>query len=147
MSFDWLDTNHDDHISLQTIHHSLITLTWFPLNDSSPYTPIIATMSGTDPIKPSDLVDKHSNTPLDDNTVPTTLSHVPSPPPTNPVDIVLQDQSIRLPLSRLLMIYFGIGLALVLSFMDQTSVSTAAPVIGTDIGGSERYGGTLEVST
>ena len=104
-------------------------------------------MSGTDPIKSNDLVDKHSTTPLDDNTVPTTLSHVPSTTPANTVDIVLQDQSIRLPLSRLLMIYFGIGLALVLSFMDQTSVSTAAPVIGTDIGGSERYGGTLEVST
>jgi len=104
-------------------------------------------MSGTDPIKSNDLVDKHSTTPLDDTTVPTTLSHVPSPPPTNTVDIVLQDQSIRLPLSRLLMIYFGIGLALVLSFMDQTSVSTAAPVIGTDIGGSERYGGTPKVST
>jgi hypothetical protein len=53
-------------------------------------------------------------------------------------EIVLQDQSVRLPLSRLLMIYFGIGLALVLSFVDQTSVSTAAPVIGTDIGGSDR---------
>ena len=53
-------------------------------------------------------------------------------------ELVLQDQAIRLPLSRLLMIYFGIGLALVLSFMDQTSVSTAAPVIGTDIGGSDR---------
>lgn len=53
-------------------------------------------------------------------------------------EILLQDQAIRLPLSRLLMIYFGIGLALVLSFMDQTSVSTAAPVIGTDIGGSDR---------
>jgi len=103
-------------------------------------------MSGTDPIKSNDLVDKHSTTPLDDTTVPTTLSHVPSPPLTNTVDIVLQDQSIRLPLSRLLMIYFGIGLALVLSFMDQTSVSTAAPVIGTDIGGSERYGGRLQVS-
>lgn len=54
-------------------------------------------------------------------------------------EILLQDQAIRLPLSRLLMIYFGIGLALVLSFMDQTSVSTAAPVIGTDIGGSDRW--------
>jgi hypothetical protein len=100
-------------------------------------------MSDTDPIKSNHLVDKHSTTPLDDdsNLPTTTLSHAPSPPPTNTVDIVLQDQSIRLPLSRLLMIYFGIGLALVLSFMDQTSVSTAAPVIGTDIGGSERYGG------
>jgi hypothetical protein len=50
----------------------------------------------------------------------------------------LQDQSIRLPFHRLLLIYFGIGTALFVSFLDQTSVSTAAPVIGGDIGGSER---------
>ncbi|OCF39388.1 hypothetical protein I317_06816 [Kwoniella heveanensis CBS 569] len=52
-------------------------------------------------------------------------------------EVVLQDQAIRLPLHRLLLIYFGIGLALFLSFLDQTSVSTAAPVIGGDIGGSD----------
>jgi hypothetical protein len=68
--------------------------------------------------------------------VPTSLD--PDEPARPDREIVLQDQSIRLPLSRLLMIYFGIGLALILSFMDQTSVSTAAPVIGTDIGGSDR---------
>jgi hypothetical protein len=68
--------------------------------------------------------------------VPTSLN--PDEPAQPDREIVLQDQSIRLPLSRLLMIYFGIGLALILSFMDQTSVSTAAPVIGTDIGGSDR---------
>jgi hypothetical protein len=50
----------------------------------------------------------------------------------------LQDQSVRLPFHRLLLIYFGIGTALFVSFLDQTSVSTAAPVIGADIGGSER---------
>jgi hypothetical protein len=50
----------------------------------------------------------------------------------------LQDQSIRLPFHRLLLIYFGIGTALFVSFLDQTSVSTAAPVIGGDIGGSAR---------
>lgn len=50
----------------------------------------------------------------------------------------LQDQSVRLPFHRLLLIYFGIGVALFVSFLDQTSVSTAAPVIGGDIGGSER---------
>ena len=135
-------TDHDDHYTYYRTtfsHHSDVV----SLNVTSSYT---TTMSGTDPIKFNDPVDKHSTTPLDDTTVPTTLSHVPSPPLTNTVDIVLQDQSIRLPLSRLLMIYFGIGLALVLSFMDQTSVSTAAPVIGTDIGGSERYGGRLQVS-
>lgn len=50
----------------------------------------------------------------------------------------LQDQSVRLPFHRLLWIYFGIGTALFVSFLDQTSVSTAAPVIGADIRGSER---------
>lgn len=50
----------------------------------------------------------------------------------------LQDQSVRLPFHRLLLIYFGIGVALFVSFLDQTSVSTAAPVIGGDIDGSER---------
>lgn len=51
----------------------------------------------------------------------------------------IQDQSVRLPFHRLLLIYFGIGTALSVSFLDQTSVSTAAPVIGGDIGGSDRW--------
>jgi hypothetical protein len=52
-------------------------------------------------------------------------------------ELTFEDQSIRLPFGRLLLIYFGIGLALFLSFVDQTSVSTAAPVIGAELGGSD----------
>ncbi|EIW73620.1 hypothetical protein TREMEDRAFT_13940, partial [Tremella mesenterica DSM 1558] len=48
----------------------------------------------------------------------------------------IQDQSTRMPLRKLFKIYFGIGIALMLSFIDQTGVSTAAPVIGTALGGS-----------
>lgn len=51
--------------------------------------------------------------------------------------ISIQDQSTRLSFKRILLIYFGIGVALVVSFVDQTSVSTAAPVIGTELGGSD----------
>ncbi|KAL7423545.1 hypothetical protein Q5752_001125 [Cryptotrichosporon argae] len=51
-------------------------------------------------------------------------------------EISIQDQSARLPFRRILVIYFAIGLALIVSFMDQTSVSTAAPEIGTDLNGS-----------
>lgn len=51
--------------------------------------------------------------------------------------ISIQDQSSRLSFKRILLIYFGIGIALVVSFIDQTSVSTAAPVIGTELGGSD----------
>ena len=51
--------------------------------------------------------------------------------------ISIQDQSQRPPLSKILLVYVGIGVALMVSFIDQTSVSTAAPVIGTDLGGSE----------
>jgi hypothetical protein len=58
--------------------------------------------------------------------------------PTASSVVLLEDQSVRLPFHRLLLIYFGIGVALFVSFLDQTSVSTAAPVIGGDIGGSDR---------
>jgi hypothetical protein len=51
--------------------------------------------------------------------------------------ISIQDQSTRLPLRRILVIYVGIGIALMVSFIDQTSVSTAAPVIGTALDGSD----------
>ncbi|OCF56470.1 hypothetical protein L486_06414 [Kwoniella mangroviensis CBS 10435] len=37
---------------------------------------------------------------------------------------------------KILVVYFGIGLALIISFMDQTAVTTAAPTIGTAINGS-----------
>jgi hypothetical protein len=51
--------------------------------------------------------------------------------------ISIQDQSTRLPLRRILVIYVGIGIALMVSFIDQTSVSTASPVIGTALDGSD----------
>ncbi|KAK8858459.1 hypothetical protein IAR55_002686 [Kwoniella newhampshirensis] len=50
--------------------------------------------------------------------------------------ISIQDQSSRMPFKRILWTYFGIGVALIVSFMDQTAVSTAAPEIGTDLGAS-----------
>lgn len=70
-----------------------------------------------------------------DPAMSSTATESDEPPDTNHG---LQDQSVRLPFHRLLVIYFGIGVALFVSFLDQTSVSTAAPVIGGDIGGSER---------
>ncbi|WVQ92954.1 hypothetical protein IAU59_000015 [Kwoniella sp. CBS 9459] len=66
-----------------------------------------------------------------------TQSGLASSQSTSRGELELQDQAIRLPFHRLMLIYFGIGLALFLSFLDQTSVSTAAPVIGGDIGGSD----------
>ncbi|WVQ80580.1 hypothetical protein IAT38_002685 [Cryptococcus sp. DSM 104549] len=51
--------------------------------------------------------------------------------------ISIQDQSSRMPFKRILWTYFGIGIALIVSFMDQTAVSTAAPEIGTALGGSD----------
>ncbi|WWC60688.1 uncharacterized protein I303_103264 [Kwoniella dejecticola CBS 10117] len=51
-------------------------------------------------------------------------------------EISIQDQSSRMPLRKILIVYLGIGLALMISFMDQTAVTTAAPKIGSDINGS-----------
>ncbi|WWD18349.1 hypothetical protein CI109_102799 [Kwoniella shandongensis] len=42
-----------------------------------------------------------------------------------------------MPLKKILWTYFGIGIALIVSFIDQTAVSTAAPEIGTNLGGSD----------
>ncbi|KAM0746561.1 MFS general substrate transporter [Meredithblackwellia eburnea MCA 4105] len=53
------------------------------------------------------------------------------------VDIVLQDQSSRLAGSKLLVVFFGLQIALFLSFLDSTSVSTALPIIGRDLNASE----------
>jgi len=39
----------------------------------------------------------------------------------------IQDQSSRLPLRKLLIVFFGLAISLLLSFLDQTSVSTALP--------------------
>lgn len=50
---------------------------------------------------------------------------------------VLHDQSSRLPTAKLLVIFLGLQLALFLSFLDSTSVSTAAPIIGRDLNASD----------
>jgi sugar phosphate permease len=39
----------------------------------------------------------------------------------------LQDQTSRLPFKQLLIVFFGLAISLLLSFLDQTSVSTALP--------------------
>lgn len=49
----------------------------------------------------------------------------------------LQDQSSRMPLRKILIVYFGIGLALMVAFMDQTAVSTATPVIASSLNASK----------
>lgn len=49
---------------------------------------------------------------------------------------VLQDQSKRLQGTQLLLVFVGLQLALFLSFLDSTSVSTAAPIIGQDLNAS-----------
>ncbi|WVW79350.1 hypothetical protein I302_101318 [Kwoniella bestiolae CBS 10118] len=51
-------------------------------------------------------------------------------------ELSIQDQSSRMSHKKILIVYFGIGLALIISFMDQTAVTTAAPTIGDDINGS-----------
>ncbi|KAL1409048.1 hypothetical protein Q8F55_005872 [Vanrija albida] len=54
-----------------------------------------------------------------------------------PAEIQLEDQATRLPLRRLLVIYAGICSAMFISFMDQSAVATAAPVIGSDLRASK----------
>ncbi|KAL8287175.1 hypothetical protein RQP46_003627 [Phenoliferia psychrophenolica] len=49
----------------------------------------------------------------------------------------LQDQSTRLEGSKLFVVFFGLQLALFLSFLDSTSVSTAIPIIGRDLNASD----------
>lgn len=39
----------------------------------------------------------------------------------------IQDQTSRLPLRQLLIVFFGLAISLLLSFLDMTSVSTALP--------------------
>jgi len=41
----------------------------------------------------------------------------------------IQDQSSRLPLKKLLVVFFGLAISLMLAFLDQTSVSTALPSV------------------
>ncbi|GAA6001849.1 hypothetical protein JCM10207_002349 [Rhodosporidiobolus poonsookiae] len=49
----------------------------------------------------------------------------------------LQDQSSRLQGGQLMLVFFGLQLALFLSFLDSTSVSTALPEMGRDLNSSE----------
>lgn len=49
----------------------------------------------------------------------------------------LQNQSVRLSRQRLLLVFLGLQLALFLSFVDSTSVSTALPTIGRDLSASD----------
>lgn len=39
----------------------------------------------------------------------------------------IQDQTSRLPMKQLLIVFFGLAISMLLSFLDQTSVSTALP--------------------
>ncbi|KAI1311252.1 major facilitator superfamily domain-containing protein [Xylaria venustula] len=52
-------------------------------------------------------------------------------------ELKFEDQSTRMPLKKILIVYFGIGLALIVAFMDQTAVSTASPVISSDLNASK----------
>jgi sugar phosphate permease len=46
----------------------------------------------------------------------------------------IQDQTSRLPMKQLLVIFFGLAISLLLSFLDQTSVSTALPSMAREFG-------------
>ncbi|WVW84312.1 hypothetical protein I302_106346 [Kwoniella bestiolae CBS 10118] len=46
---------------------------------------------------------------------------------------VLPDQTTRLPRSKLLLLFLGLQIALFLSFIDSTSVSTILPIVGADL--------------
>ncbi|KAH8883380.1 MFS general substrate transporter [Thozetella sp. PMI_491] len=52
-------------------------------------------------------------------------------------ELQFEDQSSRMPLKKILIVYLGIGLALMVAFMDQTAVSTATPVIANDLNASK----------
>ena len=51
-------------------------------------------------------------------------------------EIVLQDQATRLPKAKLYLLFLGLQTALLLSFIDSTSVSTILPIIGRDLDAS-----------
>lgn len=53
------------------------------------------------------------------------------------VEVIPQDQSVRLPKAKLLIIIFGLQIALFISFIDSTSVSTILPIIGRDLDAAE----------
>jgi MFS family permease len=52
-------------------------------------------------------------------------------------EVQLQDQSATLPTAKLLLLFLGLQIALFLSFVDSTSVSTILPVIGNDLDAAE----------
>jgi MFS family permease len=52
-------------------------------------------------------------------------------------EIIPQDQSVSLPRGRLLVLIFGLQIALLISFVDSTSVSTILPIIGKDLDAAE----------
>lgn len=49
------------------------------------------------------------------------------------VQLIPQDQSAQLSKTKLLLLFFGLQLALFLSFIDATSVSTILPIIADDL--------------
>lgn len=51
--------------------------------------------------------------------------------------VVPQDQSVKLPKAKLLILVLGLQTALFISFIDSTSVSTILPVIGRDLNAAE----------
>ncbi|WRT68119.1 uncharacterized protein IL334_005094 [Kwoniella shivajii] len=51
----------------------------------------------------------------------------------NKIEEVLADQTTRLPKSKLILLCFGLQIALFLSFIDSTSVSTILPIVGADL--------------
>jgi hypothetical protein len=90
------------------------------------------------PSRPASVLSTRSKTPPSiPSTTATVSSHAKEEPIPLSKHMAIQDQSTRLSFKRILVIYCGVGIALVVSFIDQTSVSTAAPVIGTDLGGSD----------
>jgi MFS family permease len=49
-------------------------------------------------------------------------------------EVQVQDQTVRLSQTKLLLLLFGLQVALFCSFIDSTSVSTILPVIADDLG-------------
>lgn len=52
-------------------------------------------------------------------------------------EVIPQDQSVRLPKAKLLILVLGLQTALFISFIDSTSVSTILPIIGRDLDAAE----------
>jgi MFS family permease len=52
-------------------------------------------------------------------------------------EVIPQDQSVSLPRAKLLILIFGLQTALLISFVDSTSVSTILPIIGKELDAAE----------